>query len=224
MLDEQTGLLQEDLTDQDLKRLCRSGIIGVDTETTGINVRRDILSLVQICDIDGQFTLIRTENWLKAERLRALMADSNVQKIFHFALFDCAMLFRHLKTDVLNPYCTKIASKFARTYSSSHSLAALVHEFFNIRLDKSKQSSFWLDDTLDTEQLTYLYNDTRWLIQIKQHLDIVLEKKGLLPTGMSYVQLNRRSQDFLPTLVHLWLNDWEFGPDSRGEQSFIFAH
>lgn len=213
--------IREDLSSEDLIRLQKSTVIAVDTETTGLNPNRDILSLIQIYDKFGDVILIKSKNWRESVILQELFRDSKVQKIFHFALFDCSFILKNLNVDVTNPYCTKIASKIARTYSPNHSLKDLVQEFIGIELNKKSQSTDWLKNDLSAEQIEYAANDVRWLLDIKETLEKIMEKKGILPTGISYIELNRRCQEFIPTLVHLWINGWDIGSDNRES---IFAH
>ncbi len=213
--------LQEDLFARDLKRLSRAGIAGVDTEMTGINPNRDLLCLVQICDSQGFVNIIRTADWGHTPNLKTFFSSEEFLKIFHFALADCSFILMKLGIEVKNVYCTKIASKIARTYSPEHSLRALVKEFYGLELDKSQQTTDFLRPDLTSKQLEYAANDVLWLIDLKAKLDDLLERKGTLPTGISYKELNRRCQGFIPTLVHLAINGWNLGVEDR---NIIFAH
>src|SRR5690606_25394518 len=122
---QQSLAIQDDLTVQDCQRLSTTGVAAIDVETTGLNPLRDLLCLVQISDLDHNITFVRAQNWLMASNLRSFFQDPDILKIFHFALFDCSFLAHHLNIEVANAYCTKIASKFARTYSSHHGLVTL---------------------------------------------------------------------------------------------------
>jgi ribonuclease D len=204
-------ILQEDLSASDLSRLRESSIVAMDCEMTGLNPHRDLLCLVQLCDRSGTVTIVRTENWLKAHLLQELLLDPNVTKVFHFAIMDYAFLLKHLNVRLTNVYCTKMASKIARTYSPKHGLADLVAELFDTELDKAQRTTFWCSDRLTAKQLEYAANDVAYLLEVKASLDTILDKKGILPTGISYKDLNSRCQAFIPTLVHLWLNGWDFG-------------
>jgi ribonuclease D len=207
--------IQEDLTSQDLERLRRAAVIAVDTELTGLNPHRDLLCLVQIADGDSNVNFLKTTDWSQSLNLKALLMDPGVTKIFHFAVADCSFFLSHLGATVESAYCTKIASKIARTYSPEHSLSALIKEFFKVELDKTQTSTDWLRDDLTPEQLSYAANDVIWLIRLKAELDSLLRRKGRLPTGLTYTELNARCQALLPTLVHLAVNGWDFGREDR---------
>lgn len=207
--------LQEDLTDDDLERLLACEAVAVDTELTGLNPNRDLLCLVQICDDDRTVNFLKTRNWAACENLKRLLLDPGVIKIFHFALADCSFFLTNLGVTVQNAYCTKIASKIARTYSPEHSLSVLVKEFFRVELDKTQTSTDWLRDDLTPEQLKYAANDVLWLIDLKRELEGILSRKGNLPTSLTYEELNARCQTFIPNLVHLSVNGWDFGREDR---------
>jgi ribonuclease D len=206
---------EEDLSQDDVNRLRLSKVIAVDTELTGLNPNRDLLCLVQICDKDGNLNFIKTHDWSKSKNLRDILLDDSITKIFHFAIADCSFFLTQMGIEVKNAYCTKIASKIARTYSPEHSLSSLVKEFLSIELDKTQTSSDWLKDNLTPEQLKYAANDVLWLIQLKENLDGILGRKGLLPTEITYGELNRKCQSFIPILVHLAVNGWDFGREDR---------
>jgi len=207
--------LQEDLTDDDLERLLACEAVAVDTELTGLNPNRDLLCLVQICDDERTVNFLKTRNWAACENLKRLLLDPGVIKIFHFALADCSFFLTNLGVTVQNAYCTKIASKIARTYSPEHSLSVLVKEFFRVDLDKTQTSTDWLRDDLTPEQLKYAANDVLWLIDLKRELEGILSRKGNLPTSLTYEELNARCQTFIPNLVHLSVNGWDFGREDR---------
>lgn len=207
--------LQEDLTEDDLERLLRCDAVAVDTELTGLNPNRDLLCLVQISDSERTVNFLKTRTWAGCENLKRLLLDPAVIKIFHFALADCSFFLTNLGITVQNAYCTKIASKIARTYSPEHSLGVLVKEFFRVELDKTQTSTNWLREDLTPEQLKYAANDVLWLIDLKRELDEIMLRKGSLPTGLTYTELNARCQAFIPNLVHLSVNGWDFGREDR---------
>jgi ribonuclease D len=207
--------LQEDLTEADYNHYRQMGMVAVDCEMSGLNPYRDLLCLVQLCDSSGYIRLVRTADWAKASYLKDLFASSEIQKVFHFAIMDCGFILQYLHTDVKNAFCTKIASKLARTYTEEHSLASLVKELMGVEMNKSEQSTFWMAETLTEKQLSYAAHDVVYLIDARQRLMEMLEKKGSLPTGISYLDLNKRCQDFIPTLVHLWINGWDFGRQEK---------
>jgi ribonuclease D len=224
MSDKQSHELitQDDLADADLERLRRSGIVALDCEMTGLNPQRDLLCLMQLCDRDGTVTFVRTQTWAEAHNLGVLLLDAAVVKVFHFALADGSFIVKQLGIMPQNMFCTKIASKLVRTYTQEHGLSALVRELFGVQLDKRQQTTDWFSTELSAEQLAYAANDVGYLIGIKEQLEAKLAARGLLPSGLSYAELNTRCQAFLPTLIHLQLNGWRLGSD--GDAAAVFAH
>jgi ribonuclease D len=213
---------QPDLTADDLERLRRGGSVAVDNEMTGLNLNRDLLALVQLCDPNGHVTFVRTRDWHAATNLRALMLDAGVLKVFHYALMDCSFIVKHLGVMPVNMYCTKIASKLVRTYTSSHGLGSLVNELCGVQLNKTQQTTDWYSAELTRDQLEYAAGDVAWLLEIRQRLEAKLQARGTLPTGLSYAELNAQCQAALPTMVQLFLNGWSVGAD--GEPTAVFAH
>jgi ribonuclease D len=207
----------DDLTEKDLERISQAGIVAVDCEMGGLNPYRDNLYMVQLAELDGTIHILTSKEWGQARNFKKFLVDEKIIKVFHFAIMDCAFLMQRLHDPVNGAYCTKIASKIARTYSSSHGLSTLVKEFFNITLDKDLQKSFWGSADFSSEQLEYASNDVKYLLQIKESLENIMAAKGLLPSGISYLELNQRCQAAIPLLTHLWVNGWDFGkedPDS----------
>ena len=138
--------------------------IAVDTETMGLKFGRDRLCLVQIADIKGRVYLVQIEkNQEQARNLAKVMTDEKVVKIFHFARFDVGVLQRNFNFMTRNIYCTKIASKLARTFSQNHGLKSLVKEILSIDISKDQQSSFWGTDVLDKNQIDYAKQDVLYL-------------------------------------------------------------
>ncbi|MDW8203164.1 MAG: ribonuclease D [Cyanobacteriota bacterium SKYGB_h_bin112] len=153
--------------------------LAVDTETMGLLPYRDRLCLVQLCDQDDHLTVIRIERGqTAAPNLKQLLEASHVLKVFHFARFDIAALRYYLDIWVAPLFCTKVASRLARTYSPKHGLKDLVSELINIELDKTAQSSDWGNAAnLSLEQLRYAANDVRYLITIKDRLIAMLKRE-----------------------------------------------
>ena len=152
--------------------------IAVDTETMGLKPGRDRLCLVQMADAKGTVHLIQVEkNQKRAKNLEKIMTDKNVLKIFHYARFDVGVLYRDLNFMTRNIYCTKIASKLARTFSQSHGLKNLVKEVLAIDISKEQQSSYWGTDVLDQDQINYAKQDVLYLHKIKKHLDNILKRE-----------------------------------------------
>ena len=170
---------EEDLPEDILSQYLATESIAVDTETMGLNPLRDRLCLVQLCDAQGYVRVIRIAKGQKAApNLKKLMEATHICKIFHFARFDMAQL-RHTFGIEVNPvFCTKIASKLARTYTSSHGLKSLVQELEKVELDKKAQSSDWGNAAnLSDEQLDYAANDVRYLISLRSKLTTMLKRE-----------------------------------------------
>ncbi len=172
-------ICDRDLSQERLNQYLSQPAVAVDTETMGLNPQRDRLCLVQLCDGDGNVTMIRVEKGQQqANYLKQLMEAPQVLKIFHFARFDVAQLYNTFNAMTHPIFCTKIASKMARTYTASHGLKTLVQELEQIELDKTSQSSDWGDvHNLSPEQLSYAANDVRYLISIKEKLQKMLERE-----------------------------------------------
>ncbi|MCT7958697.1 ribonuclease H-like domain-containing protein [Laspinema palackyanum] len=168
-----------DLTPEQLAGYLSASAIAVDTETMGLLPQRDRLCLVQICDSEGHVTVIRIPRGQKeAPYLKELLEASNILKVFHFARFDMATLLYHLGIAVQPVFCTKLASKLARTYSPRHGLKEVVQELCKVELDKSAQSSDWGNpDNLEEAQLSYAANDVRYLLPVQQKLQAMLERE-----------------------------------------------
>ena len=177
--------------------------VAVDTETQGLDLGRDRLCVVQLSGGDGVCHLvqIRTGEY-DAPNLKALMADTAVTKIFHFARFDLAILKRYLDVTVSPIFCTKIASKLVRTYTDRHGLKDVTRELLNIELSKEQQSSDWAANELSKDQLKYAASDVLNLHDIRDKLQAMLIREGRL-------ELAQACFDFLPTRAHLDLNGWD---------------
>jgi len=195
----QTHLYKNDLDNG----IVFKGSVAIDTEAMGLDPARDRLCLIQIFDGETDCHMVQFENSnVKAPNLTKLLNDESVQKIFHYARFDMATLKHALKTDVKNVYCTKIASKIARTYTNNHGLKDLCKELLNVEISKKQQSSDWGNSNLSKEQIAYAANDVIYLHQIKNKLDemLVRENRQLLVDACL---------SFLPTRVELDLRGWE---------------
>ncbi len=183
--------------------------IAIDTETMGLNIMRDRLCVVQISTGDGKAHLVQFDKDVyNAPNLVKVLQDEKVLKIFHFARFDLAVIKKHLGTTVNNVYCTRTASKFARTYTDNHGLKALAEEYLGMDLSKKQQSSYWGTEKLSDKQIDYAANDVLHLHKIKTELDERLKREGRL-------QLALDTMKFLPTRAELDLAGW---PDD------VFAH
>ncbi len=186
------------------------GTVAVDTETLGLKPGRDRLCLVQLSAGDGNAHLVRFRRGIyEAPNLTRLLADPAVSKIFHFARFDLAVLERCLGVRCRPVYCTKIASKIARTYTDRHSLKDLAGELLGVAVSKEQQSSDWGADRLSAEQIRYAAADVVHLHAIRAVLDAMLLREGRSDLAAACFA-------FLPDRVALDLGGWE--------DTDIFAH
>ncbi|MDR0625288.1 MAG: ribonuclease H-like domain-containing protein [Holosporales bacterium] len=167
--------------------------VAIDTETMGLYPHRDRLCLVQLSSGDGTCFLVHFPEpaFDQAHRLKKLLGDDSVQKIFHYGRFDLAVLMKSFKLHITNVYCTKIASKLVRTYTDKHSLKSLCKELLGIDIDKAQQSSDWGGEILSPEQLEYAGSDVLFLHNLKEKLDALLLREGR-------AELAQACFDFLP--------------------------
>jgi len=184
--------------------------VAIDTEALGLNPDRDRLCLVQLSSGDGSAHLVQfARDAYDAPNLKRLLTDPNVLKLFHFARFDLAMLRRYLGVMPAPVYCTRTASKLARTYTDKHGLKDLVKELLDIDLSKQQQSSDWGAENLTEQQLAYAANDVAFLHRLKESLDAMLVREGRM-------ELAQACFGFLPARAELDLAGWGEGD--------IFAH
>jgi len=184
--------------------------VAVDTETMGLHPGRDRLCLVQLSAGDGVSHLVQiAPGQTEAPLLMALLTDPKVLKLFHFARFDLGILKHALGVNVAPVYCTKIASRLARTFSDRHGLKDLCKDLLGIELSKQQQSSDWGAAELSTEQLKYAASDVLHLHRLKERLDEMLAREGRS-------ELARACFAFLPVRVALDRKGWA--------QEDIFAH
>ncbi|TDR89877.1 ribonuclease D [Enterovirga rhinocerotis] len=184
--------------------------IAVDTETLGLNPHRDRLCVVQISRGDGSADVVQIAGQSgEPENLKRVLADATVTKIFHFARFDLAVLYHRLGIMPQPVYCTKIASKLARTYTDRHGLKDLSRELLGVDMSKAQQSSDWAAETLSQAQLDYAASDVLHLHALRDRLDMMLRREGRS-------ELAEASFAYLPTRAKLDLAGW-------GEAD-IFAH
>ncbi|HHS82371.1 MAG TPA: ribonuclease D [Devosia sp.] len=184
--------------------------VAIDTETMGLVTRRDRLCVVQLSPGDGNADVVQIlPGQTDAPNLKKLLGDAGVTKIFHFARFDMAALENHFGVKVGPVYCTKIASKLARTYTDRHGLKDLCRELLGVEISKQQQSSDWGAEELSRAQSEYAASDVLHLHDLKRHLELMLMREGRQ-------ELARRSMDFLETRVALDLAGWD--------ETDIFAH
>ena len=184
--------------------------IAVDSETMGLVLGRDPLCVVQLSAGDGEAHVVRLNRpSYDAPNLKRLLADPGLLKILHFGRFDIAMFLLHLNVLTAPVYCTKIASRLARTYTDRHGLKDLVKELLNLDISKTQQSSDWGASQLTPEQVAYAASDVTSLHALKAKLDEMLAREGR-------ADLAKACFDFLPHRAALDVAGW---PDVD-----IFAH
>jgi ribonuclease D len=153
--------------------------VAIDTETLGLDVRRDRLCVVQLSGGDGSAEIVQiSPGQTRAPNLERLLSDRDVVKLFHFGRFDMAVL-RHAFGIMPEPiYCTKIASKLARTYTDRHGLKDLARELIGVDLSKQQQSSDWGAAALSEAQLAYAASDVLHLHALRAKLDAMLAREN----------------------------------------------
>src|SRR3954468_3282782 len=164
----------------DLPDLARyTGAVAVDTETMGLEPARDRLCVVQLSPGDGSADVVQIGRDVgPAPNLKRLLADPAKLKIFHFARFDIGMLYKWLGVMPQPVYCTKIASRLARTYTDRHGLKDLTKELTGKDISKQQQSSDWGSETLSEAQVAYAADDVLNLHVLKDKLDAMLAREG----------------------------------------------
>ncbi|MEE9381724.1 MAG: ribonuclease H-like domain-containing protein [Hyphomonadaceae bacterium] len=185
--------------------------VAVDTEAMGLNPHRDALCVVQLSSGDGTAHIVQLDRAVGYDcpNLKALLSDKDVVKIFHFARFDVAMTKKWLGIECAPIWCTKIASKLARTYTDRHGLKDVSRELAGIDMSKAQQSSDWGAAKLSDAQLQYAASDVLHLHKIKARLEEMLAREGR-------TELAQACFDFLPVRAALDLEGWN-------EQD-IFSH
>jgi ribonuclease D len=185
-------------------------LVAVDTETLGLSLVRDPLCVVQLSDGKGDAHVVRLNRpAYDCPNLKSLLADPKVEKIFHFARFDVAMCKRYLDIDVGPIFCTKIASKLARTYTDRHGLKDVVRELVGVDLNKQQQSSDWGAAVLSEAQLHYAASDVLYLHTARERLIEILMREERLDIAHACF-------GFLPVRAQLDLLGWS--------EADIFSH
>ena len=170
---------ENDLTEELFNVYKSSKYLALDTEAMGLCHGRDRLCLIQICNESDLTACIKIEiGNRKAPRIQNLLENEKIMKIFHYARFDVAALKCNLTIETQNIFCTKIASKLARTYTNKHGLKDLINELLGIELDKSSQSSDWgSEENLSHDQINYAANDVKYLIKAMDKLTLMLKRE-----------------------------------------------
>ena len=184
--------------------------VAIDTEAMGLNPHRDRLCLIQLSGGDGDAHLVQfAAGCYDAPNLTRLLVDPSVVKLFHFARFDIAIIYRYLGVMPQPLYCTKIASRLVRTFTDRHGLRDLCKDLLGVELKKEQQSSDWGAASLTDEQQRYAASDVLHLHALRARLDAMLAREHR-------TDLARSCFDFLPARALLDLEGW-------AEQD-IFAH
>ncbi len=177
-------------------------VVAVDSETMGLNPLRDRLCLVQLSSGDGNAHLVQLEKGqYDAPNLKALLSDTKILKIFHFARFDLAAIKAYLGVDCGPVYCTRTASKLCRTYTDKHGLRDVCKHFLGIDLNKQQQSSDWGAPELSKEQQAYAASDVYHLHALMEKFDEILKREGRMELAQSCF-------NFLQTRAELDLAGW----------------
>ena len=187
-------------------------VVAIDTETMGLDPRRDRLCLVQLSAGDGECHLVQiAQGQRAAPNLTRLLTDPAVLKLFHFARFDIAALYNAFGVLTQPVYCTKIASKLVRTYTDKHGLKDLARDLVGVDLSKQQQLSDWGAPALTQAQLDYAASDVLHLHRIKAVLDELLAREGR-------TEIAAACYAFLPTRSRLDLLGW------GGDEGDILSH
>ena len=161
------------------KNLNLGSSIAIDTETMGLNITNDRLCLVQISSGNGECHIIKfKKEKYNSINLKKILEDKSILKIFHFARFDVAVIKKYLQVNCSPIYCTKIASKIARTFTNRHGLKDLCKNLLKIDINKQNQTSDWGNEELTEEQVSYAATDVLYLHEIKNKLDKMLKREG----------------------------------------------
>ena len=179
------------------------GAVAIDTEAMGLDPIRDRLCVVQLSPGDGSADVVQIgAGQRKAPNIERLLADKSIIKIFHFARFDIGLLAKTFGVVASPVYCTKIASRLARTYTDKHGLKDLCRELLNIELSKQQQSSDWGAPSLTEEQKRYAASDVLHLHALKAKLDTMLMRENRNQLALACFA-------FLPTRAFLDLTGYE---------------
>jgi ribonuclease D len=195
-------IVQGDLTEEMLQAYLQGGAVAIDTETMGLRTVRDRLCVVQLCNRQMKAALVQIPRQdarppeARAPRLKRLLEDPGVLKVFHFARFDVAALRYYLGIKVAPLYCTRTVSKLVRTYTDRHGLKDNLLEFLDVEMDKAARHSAWDAPVLSPEQVRYAISDVTLLLPLMDHLEELLVRA-------ERVELSRECFRVIPTLAQL---------------------
>ena len=215
-------LIHDDIPEVIFNNFMKLEKIAVDTELHGLTMNRDQICLVQLCDQEEQVCLVRPNRGAGYSRLKALMENKDVLKVFHFALTDVAFFKTSLNIEVTPFCCTKVMSKLIRTYTQNHGLKDLHMELLGIQMEKEQQQTNWAESDLSQNQLKYAANDVLRLLEIFERLQKMIISRNRLPGGKSISELNETAQSMLPGMVELLVHG--YGDLDRGWQTSLFSH
>jgi len=176
--------------------------VAVDTETQGLHPERDRLCLMQLSSGDDAAHLVQfAADGYAAPNLKKLLRDETVTKIFHYARFDLAIIQRYLDVDCRPVYCTRVASRLARTYTDKHGLKDICAELLDVEISKQQQQTDWAAEDLTPAQLEYAAADVLYLHRLKDVLNRRLQRENRVETAQACF-------DFLPYRAAMDLDGW----------------
>jgi ribonuclease D len=177
--------------------------VAVDTEAMGLYIPRDRLTLVQLSAGDGECHLVHfpLNSSYNAPNLRMVLNDKSIEKIFHFARFDYAILKYYLQVEDYPLFCTKIASKLSRTYTDKHGLKDLCKQLLNAEISKTEQTSDWGSEHLSDKQMNYAAMDVLYLHRLKAALQELLKREGR-------ESIAKACFEFIPARCELDIQGW----------------
>ena len=198
-------VFKEDIPEDLLIYFRKSGFVLVDTETTGLNLMRDQVCTVQLSDGIGVHLIIQinaNDGWI-SENLKSLLMNPAVEKIFHHAMFDVSMIYSSLGYMTSNFRCTKLMSKIVRTYANNHSLQELSLELLDKHRDKKIRQSSWFVEELTQKQIQYALADVKYLLEIYNKLQEMIEARGMLRSGFTCQQLSKHAHEAMQNIIPL---------------------
>jgi len=214
--------ITKDIPDRLLELYLTKKEIAVDSEFQGLRLFRDDVCLIQICDDKKNISLVKPDFINIPPNLKHLLTNTDVTKVFHFAICDVSFIKTSLDIEV-SPYCcTKVMSKLIRTYTNKHGLKDLFLELLGQEISKEQQQTNWSLKNLTQKQLLYAANDVVDLLQIYRILNKMINDRPTLSTGESISELNIKAQSMLPGLVDLIING--YGDKNGGWETSLFSH
>ncbi len=214
--------LSSDISEKLLKKYLNESEIAIDTELHGLQLFRDEICLVQICDDKKNVCLVKPNKNNVPPNLKRLLTDETVTKVFHFALTDVAFFKTSLNIEV-NPFCcTKVMSKLIRTYTQKHGLKDLLSDLIGLEINKDQQQTNWDQKKLTSNQLQYAAMDVLDLISIYKKLKEMMDNRPILNNGITVSELNEKAQAMLPGIVDLLVNG--YGDKNGGWEISLFSH